>query len=133
MSYTYNEAVSSDKDKVRLLIPDRPDNQYNPPAIFQDEELVGLVNMFGSVMRAAAEACDIIGTREAPDAIRFRLATELSIDAQKVPEYFKNRASMLREQADKIDEGPFESIDYMEYDILHNAHDDSHYWDDLDC
>lgn len=54
MAFTYNEALTTDRDKVRFHIADTREES----AAFSDAEIDALVTLAGSVYGAAALACD---------------------------------------------------------------------------
>ena len=61
MSFSYNPALPTDKDKVRLFIGDT----NSADVLLQDEEIAALLAMFGSVAIASVKACNSIAAKYA--------------------------------------------------------------------
>jgi len=66
MSFSYDPTLATDKDKVRLFIGDTDSTQ----PLLQDEEIVSLLAMFGSVAVASSTACKNIAAKFARQADR---------------------------------------------------------------
>lgn len=59
MAWSYDTSLSSDKDKIRLLIGDT--DELTPQ--LQDEEIVGSQNMFGGVRATAIQLCRALAAK----------------------------------------------------------------------
>ena len=129
MSYTYTPGANTTKDNMRLLIPDIPDHNKTPQAVFQDAELTRLVALESELKLAVALACEVIATDKAKTAISRSLAGEFSENKMSIPKYFLQRAAMFRKQV-RMD--PVEEIDSVSYEISEFGEDDSDYVGDLD-
>ena len=89
--------VSEDVGKVRLLIPDR--NQEE--AFFEDEEIEALLGMEGNVVkRAAALGLETMASDQVM-VLKVMKLLDVSTDGVKVSEGLLARASRLREQAER--------------------------------
>ena len=124
MSYTYDITGTAAKDKLRLIIPDRVNLGYDPPAVFQDEELATFLGIYGSIVLAAAGACEVIAMDAAKQAISVSLPTGLSFNKSQIPSYFLQRAKMFREQEMAVG---VEEVDYFDYHISPQGDDESEY------
>lgn len=128
MSYTYNPAAGTDKDKIRLLIPDRVELKYSPPAIFEDEEIALMLSTFSNdVLRTAAALCEVVAMDAAKQAIAISLPVGISINKSQIPGYFLQRSRNLTAMADKADQDGAEYIDYFDYEIDKFGYDVSEY------
>jgi len=93
--------VSTDTGKVRMLIPDR--DQEN--AFFADDEITALLSMNDSnVRRTAADALDIMASNEAYVQKQISLL-ELSTNGPAVAAALRERADKLRDLADADEAG----------------------------
>lgn len=97
MSWSYDTTVSSDRDRIRLLINDTddsdPDNHY-----FEDEELDAFLAMEGGIMKlGAAAALETLASSEVMIQKRIRLL-DLSTDGPAESKELRDRASDLRDQ-----------------------------------
>lgn len=95
MAFTYDLATSA--GQVRLLIPDTdPDNH-----LLQDAEITALLALEASdVRRAAAAALELIASSEALVSKKIR-TQDLSTDGPAVARELRERATLLRTQADE--------------------------------
>jgi hypothetical protein len=126
MSYSYDLTRKNDVDKLRLMIPDRIYDGYDPPAMFEDEELEMLREQYGDLFRTAAGACEIIAMDMAKQAIAVSLPVGMSINKGQVPSYFLQRAKTLYQNS--VDSA-YEVIDSFDYYINKFGYDLSEYDD----
>jgi hypothetical protein len=124
MLYTYEPGGAATKDSLRLMIPDRPVEGEDPPAVFSDAELDRLFVIIGDLRLTVAEACDIIASEESKMAIYFTLNTGLSIDKRQVAKELRERAKQLREAAAKV---PYDAVDSYAYRVDEHGRDLSEY------
>lgn len=124
MADVFPVAYDTTVGQVRALIPDveQLPNMQNPAAaaeyLFTDAHLQAFIDIEnGNVKRAAALACEALGTSEA--IISKVIKTEdLQTDGAKTMGQFINRARMLRldaQREDEIGEDVFEVIPYVLY------------------
>lgn len=95
MTFTYD--VSTDVGKVRLLISDT----NSATQFFTDEELstlLGLPNVSGNVLIAAAQALDVIASNEALVMKMVRIL-DLSTNGPAVADALRKHATQLRQDA----------------------------------
>ena len=86
MTFTYSTALSTSRDKVRFLIDDTdPQNQQ-----FSDEEIAGLLTIYGTANLAAAAAADRL-------ASRFAMRPDISIDGASFG--YADKAQAMRDLA----------------------------------
>lgn len=71
MSFSYSTSLTSDRDKVRLLISDTNSSDI----IFQNEELDGILGMEPNVYTAAATALRARTSAFVTKAIRYQIGT----------------------------------------------------------
>jgi hypothetical protein len=109
MAFTYD--LSSDVGKVRLLIPDRIEEE----AIFQDAEIEAFLDLNDdNLRRAAAEALETIASDQALVLKVIRLM-DLSTDGPAVAAELRERAKGLRQAADEAEAGEDDALfDYAE-------------------
>ncbi len=93
MAFSYNLAALTNRDRVRLLIPDR----VTPDHIFENEELDAFLAMEGSVKTATASALETIAADQALTLKVMRLL-DVQTDGRAVAEALLQRAALLREQ-----------------------------------
>lgn len=95
MAFTYDVTVAA--GQVRLLIPDTdPDN-----FLLADAEIGALLVLeSGDVRRAAAAALEVIASSEAMVSKKIR-SQDLSTDGPAVAKELRERARLLRAQADE--------------------------------
>jgi hypothetical protein len=128
-TYTYNPSNGTLKDKVRLLIPDRPISRENDPAVFSDEEITLLASMHDNdPYLTAAAACEVIAMDRAKQAISFSI-NGMSVSKTSVPTFFMNRAKELKTQ---VGTEPWEDISSVDYTIGPFGEDRSSYVGDED-
>lgn len=99
MATTYDSAVSTPKDLVRLLLSD-----VAAPWVFTDEEIEAFLTLEGaSVKRAAAQAIDANATNMAL-ASRVLKTQDVATDGAKLADAMRAHAKALRDQADIADD-----------------------------
>ena len=91
MSFTYDPTLATDRDKVRLFIGDTDSTQ----PLLQDQEIVSLLAMFGSVTIAAATACKNIAAKFARYADRN--TGDISVKYSQIAETYRKLAVEIRE------------------------------------
>ena len=127
LTYTYTAGSGNDKDKLRLLIPDRPVKGRDPQARFSDQEINDLLTVGGTLYEAAALACEIVAMDETKRQMSVSINSGMSISRSGTPAYWLQRAKTLRE----IDIAtPWEFIDSVGYDVDGYGRDHSEYLDD---
>ena len=92
MTLTYD--VTTNRGKVRLLIPDNRGTDY----LFEDEEIDAFLAMETTVYAAAALALETVASDEVKTLKVVRLL-DLQVDAAKAAEQLYRRADRLRELA----------------------------------
>jgi hypothetical protein len=93
MAFTYS--LSTDRGKVRLLIPDNRAAAY----VFEDDEIDSLLVLEGSnLRRAAALALETIASDQAR-VLKVMQVQEIRTDGAKVADALMKRAAHLRELA----------------------------------
>jgi len=125
-NYTYTPGGNTNVDYLRLLIPDRLNNDVLPPAVFTDEELDAEIVLWGDLFSAAASCCEQIAMDKAKQAMIVTLEAGsggsaggrqlVSIDKRQVPKFFLDRAKALKEAAVN-DVG--ENVDSFDYYVTH--------------
>jgi hypothetical protein len=106
---TYTYELSNDIGRVRLLVPDR--NQEN--AVFSDEEITAFVSLEGGVYRAAALALETVASDTAA-TLRVTRTLGLEVDGAKASDALLKRAAGLRKQADDIEARDVPLFDWAE-------------------
>lgn len=124
-TYNYTPGGTSDVDKLRLLVPDRPNKDFTPPAVFSDEELDAEMSIWSDLFLAASSCCEQIAMDKAKQALYVQIEAGsagtgggrqvITIDKRQVPKYFLDRAKMLKEAAVEA----YESIDSVDYLVTH--------------
>ena len=110
MTFTYD--LTTDRGKVRLLVPDRVSTDY----LFQDDEIDAFLSVeVASVKRAAALCLETIASDIAMIDKVIKLL-DLQTDGAKTSDALLKRAATLREQADNED--ITDHFDYIEYSDL---------------
>lgn len=132
-SYNYTPGGSADVDRLRLLIPDRLNENFLPPAVFSDEELTSEMEIWDDLFYAAASCCEQIAMDKAKQAITMTLEAGsggssggrqlVTIDKREIPKFFLDRAKMLREAASN----PVEYVDSFDYTVTRYGEDKSEY------
>ena len=101
MAFTYNDSPTTDRDKVRLLIPD---NQQ-ASAVFSDAEIDAFLAIEGdSVLRATALALETIGSSEAL-TLKVLTIQDVTTDGAKLLDALRARAKDLRTRSREIVDG----------------------------
>lgn len=113
-TFSYVPRSGTNKDKLRLLIPDRPVKNRDPQARFSDEELNDIFDVAGDLTEATAVACEIIAMDETKRMINVSINSGMSISRGNTPTYWLQRAKQIRDAAVKV---PWEYIDNANYDI----------------
>jgi hypothetical protein len=107
---------TTDAGLVRLLIPDVAID-VNGDFLFNDEQIDGLLGLFGgNVKRAAAQAKDIIATDQVM-LLKVVRTDDLSVNGAQVAAELRLEAKALRDQADTADS--LTASDY--FDIIYPA------------
>lgn len=101
MSFTYD--LTTDVGKIRLEIGDTTagdGNGVKPPALanFSDEELTYFHTAEGSVLAAAARACEVLARMWARSQTSVRLR-DYSIDSREKAKEFRELAAELRQRS----------------------------------
>lgn len=97
MAFTY--VLTTDRGKVRLLIPDNNATTY----VFEDEEIDAFLELEQSnVHRGAALALETMASNEAYTLKVIKLL-DLQTDGAKTSDALLKRAAQLRKQADDAD------------------------------
>lgn len=108
MTFTYD--VSTSTGKVRMLIPDRDEQNV----IFQDDEIQAFLSLNdSSVKRAAAEALETIASDQAL-TLKVISLMDLSTNGASLATALMARAKQLRESADQTDAEDGELFDWAE-------------------
>lgn len=95
MTFTYTD-LSTDAQKVRLLVPDR----VEATAVFSDEEIAAFLALEGGVYRAAALALETIAADTAM-TLRVTETLGLKVDGARASDALLKRAAELRKRADE--------------------------------
>lgn len=123
MAFTYNDSLSGDRDKVRLLIGD----VTSATAIFNDAELDGILGLDSNVFRAAAVALRARATTFIEKAIQYSIGTgtkgQLSVDRRGVVKEFERMILSYEARA----ESPDERFDRFDFNVDIFGRDASHY------
>lgn len=124
-TYTYNESFTSDKDKVRALIPDK--QLKNNKFLLSDQQINLVLSTQPNMRLAVAECCDIIAGLLAPDAVSMTITTGAgqTVNSQMGAGYFLRRAKQLRD--DESRGQPFFSADSFDYAVDGLGRDNSQY------
>jgi len=96
MSWTYDTALTANRDKVRFYAGDTDSSAVITAT---DEEIGGLLTLAGGVRRAAAMLCDHLALRSSQRGQRLTDDIGQSVDYGKLAEQFTDRARVLRSQA----------------------------------
>lgn len=97
MAFTYD--VSTDRGKIRLMIPDNTSTSY----VFEDDEIDAFLSLeYDNPRRATALALETIASNEAMVQKVIKLL-DLQTDGAKTSDALLKRAKLLRDQADRAD------------------------------
>lgn len=108
MAFTYD--VSSDRGKVRMLIPDSSATSY----VFEDAEIDAFLFLEDSdVRRGAALALETLASNEAL-VLKVIKVLDLQTDGAKTADALLKRAGLLRGQADVADAAGGNVFDWAE-------------------
>lgn len=124
MAFSYNNSLSSDRDKVRFLISDTDSSN----TIYQDSELDGVLGIEGNIFRAAAIALRARAASFIEKAIRYSIGAEgrggsLSVDRREIIRNF----NLLIESYEARAETPDEAFDRFDFNVDVFGRDASHY------
>ncbi len=110
MAFTF--VLSTDRGKVRLLIPDRVDIGH----LFEDDEIDAFLAMETDVRRSTALALETIASDQAM-VLKVMSLLDLTTDGAKVSDALLKRAAALRVQAEEAeaaeDGGAFDVIEMV--------------------
>jgi hypothetical protein len=110
MTFTYD--LATDRGKVRLLIPDRIEDE----ALFDDDEIDAFLVLEESVREATALALETIASDQTLVLKVIKLG-DLSTDGPKVSDALRARAADLRSQATdeeaEEDSGAFDVVEMV--------------------
>lgn len=126
LTYTYTPRSGNNRDKLRLLIPDRPVKGRDPEARFSDQELEDILEISGTLPEAAATACEIVAMDETKRMISVSINSGMSISRSQSPSFWLQRAKALRDNELKT---PWEYVDNMDYAIDGFGRDVTEYMD----
>ncbi len=107
MAFTYD--VTTDRGKVRLLIPDSNPSAY----VFEDAEIDAYLTIEDGVRRATALALETLASNEALVLKVIRIL-DLSTDGARTSDALLKRAALLRGQAGEDDAASGELFDWAE-------------------
>jgi len=109
MAFTYD--ITTDRGKVRLLIPDRTAAQY----LFEDAEIDYFLSAEGSVIKKAAALG--LETMAADEAYVQKVITlmDLSTNGAQTADALLKRAKLLRDQADEELDATTSPFDWAEW------------------
>jgi hypothetical protein len=123
VAFTYNDSLSGDRDKVRLLIGD----VTSATAIFNDAELDGILGLDSNVFRAAAIALRARAATFIEKAIQFRVGADaggqFSVDRRGIIKEFERMILSYEARA----QTPSESFDRFDFNVDIFGRDASHY------
>ena len=124
MAFSYDPtSVSSNRDRVRLLIKDTLDSNY----VFEDEELDAFLTLeSSSLKRAAALAYEVIAGNQAY-VLKVIKNLDLQTDGAKVAEALRATAKAWRDQAEYDDAaaagGAFDIAEWLVDDFSQRDYD----------
>lgn len=108
MAFTFD--VSTNRGKVRLLVPDTSSSAY----VFADAEIDAFLSIeASSVRRAAALALETLASNQAL-VLKVIKIMDLQTDGAKLSDALLKRADRLREQADFDDMADGDLFDWAE-------------------
>jgi len=124
-TYTYVPGSGLPRDRVRLMIPDRPVVRANnkPPAMFSDQEIADFLAEYGDPQLAAAGACEVVAMDEAKRQLSVSVSSGFSI-SRNGAQLWLTKAKQMRESAGKV---PWEIVESASIDITKYGEDNSHY------
>jgi hypothetical protein len=126
MSFSYDISLSGEKDKLRFLLSDTVQSS----AVFQDEEIGGILNIQSNVFLAAALLAYSRATALATSAIQYIVGAgvrdALSIDRRAVPKFWMDLSSKMEQMALTQDSN-YEFLDRFAFDIAADGRDFSDY------
>lgn len=107
MAFTYD--VTTDRGKVRMLIPDSNASAY----VFEDTEIDAYLSIEDGIRRATALALETLASNEALVLKVIRIL-DLQTDGARTSDALLKRAALLRGQADADDAASGELFDWAE-------------------
>lgn len=123
MAFSYNNSLSTDRDKLRFLIADVTSSS----AIYQDSELDGVLSMESNLFRAAAIALRARAASFIEKAIQYSIGAEirgqLSVDRREIIRNF----NLLIQSYETRAETPDEAWDRFDFNVDVFGRDASHY------
>ena len=131
MSFSYDSALSCFQDKVRFFAGDTVETSESP----SDEELIALEALEPNVFLAAAQICEIIGSKLGRKAIEYDTASNvqggLRVDRRLQPRWWFERAKSLKDRATNVAMNADEIIQYFDFCVDTYGVDDSDYIGDI--
>ena len=142
MSFSYDTSLSASKDQLRFLLADTV-NTATSPAIFQDEELTGLLNnVEAGLYQAAAVALRSRAASFIDKAIKYSVGADirgsLSVDRKGL---MKEIMALAKTFEDIAMAQPYEVFDRADFNVNWLGEDVSNYqgytdtldWTDIVC
>ena len=96
MTWTYNMAVTADRDKVRFLAGD---TDSAAAITLTNEEIGGALTLAGGIRSAAAECCDMLALRYAQRGQQLTDDIGQSVNYGDLAAFYRERARLLRSRA----------------------------------
>jgi hypothetical protein len=119
MVFTY--VNTTDRGKVRLLIPDTSATDY----VFEDDEIDAFLALETDVRRSAALALETIASSQALTLKVIRIL-DLQTDGAKVSDALLKRAALLRAQAEQAEaaeeDGAFDVVEMVPNQFAYRNH-----------
>lgn len=112
MAFTYDIALGTPKDAVRILLADTNGTAYS----YEDEEIQGVLNLFAAGQnpyRAAAMLLESSATNQAL-LLKKISGAELTTDGPAVQKQLMAQAQQWRDEADRLDVQTMGGFDYAE-------------------
>ena len=126
MSFSYDVALTTEKDRLRFLLSDR----IEAKAVFSDEELGGILNLQGNVFLAAALLAYNRATALASLGIQYNIGAgirdSMMVDRRSVPKFWMDLSKKMEEMAITQD-GNYEFWDRAVFEIAPDGRDWSDY------
>lgn len=130
-TWTYNDAHTTDKDKVRAIIPDKTLNAANKMLLSDQQINLQLSLSNNNVILTAAECCGIIAAElsKTAESKSIGTGTGISVSIPQAPKFFADRAKALREKAESSDSAYIHYGD-LSYGKDQYGNDIGEYWGD---
>ena len=113
MSFSYNMTLSTNEDKLRLLLADT----VAASAIWTNEELTGVLTMEPNVYMAGALLARSRAAATIPGAWSYTVAagvrTSLAVDRRRKPEFWLMLAKALEAKAFSVADELFDVFDFV--------------------